>query len=107
MSVGVIRGLSHQTLTNVTNIYSICICGFKFSPFSPPSLLPLPPSFLPLPPYLPPPSPSSPGGALQRLLGAVTEARKLEVENGHQWKQTKNLLKYIKNQERESVKTER
>ena len=49
----------------------------------------------------------SPGGALQRLLEAVTEARKLEVENGHQWKQTKNLLKYIKNQERESVKTER
>lgn len=47
------------------------------------------------------------GGALQRLLEAVTEARKLEVENGHQWKQTKNLLKYIKNQERESVKTER
>ena len=47
------------------------------------------------------------GGALQRLLEAVAEAKKLEVENSHQWKQTKNLLKYIKNQERESVKTER
>ncbi len=47
------------------------------------------------------------GSALQRLLEAVTEARKLDVENGHQWKQTKHLLKYIKNQERELAKTER
>ena len=47
------------------------------------------------------------GTAVQRLLEAVTEARKLEVEHGHQWKQTKHLLKYIKNQEREIVKTER
>lgn len=48
-----------------------------------------------------------PGSALQRLLEAVTEAKKLEVENAHQWKQTKHLLKYIKNQEREIAKSER
>ena len=47
------------------------------------------------------------GHALQRLLEAVTEARKLEVENGHQWKQTKHLLKYIKNQEKEIARTEK
>lgn len=47
------------------------------------------------------------GSALGQLLESVTEARKLEVENGHQWKQTKHLLKYIKNQEREITKTER
>ena len=38
---------------------------------------------------------------------AVTEARKLEVESGYQWKQTKHYLKYIKNQEREITRTER
>ena len=47
------------------------------------------------------------GEVLQELLAAVTEARKLEVENGYQWKQTKHLLKYIKNQEREIARTER
>ena len=47
------------------------------------------------------------GSAMQRLLEAVTEARKLDVENCHQWKQTKHLLKYIKNQEREIGRTER
>lgn len=41
------------------------------------------------------------------LLESVTEARKLEVESGYQWKQTKHLLKYIKNQEREITRTER
>lgn len=45
--------------------------------------------------------------ALRQLLEMTTEARKLEAENAHQWKQTKHLLKYIKNQERDIGKTER
>lgn len=64
-------------------------------------------SFNSITPFAPPLAPPLSGSVLQRLLEAVTEARKLEVENGHQWKQTKYLLKYIKNQEREIVKTER
>ena len=47
------------------------------------------------------------GDMLLQLLESVTEARKLEVESGYQWKQTKHLLKYIKNQEREIARTER
>jgi len=38
---------------------------------------------------------------------AVTEAKKLEAENAHQWKQTKHLLKYIKNQEKDIGRNER
>ena len=47
------------------------------------------------------------GDMLLQLPEMVTEARKLEVESGYQWKQTKHLLKYIKNQEREIARTER
>ena len=47
------------------------------------------------------------GCGLQRFVEVVSEAKKLEVESAHQWKQTKHLLKYIKNQEKEIVKTER
>ena len=35
------------------------------------------------------------------------EARKLEAENAHQWRLTKLLLKFIKNQEREISKSEK
>ena len=45
--------------------------------------------------------------ALRQLMEAVTEAKKLEAENAHQWKQTKHLLKYIKNQEKEVGRNER
>ena len=45
--------------------------------------------------------------ALRQLMEAVTEAKKLEAENAHQWKQTKHLLKYIKNQEKEMGRNER
>lgn len=37
---------------------------------------------------------------------AVMEARKLEAEGSHQWKQTKHLLKYVKNQEKDISRTE-
>lgn len=37
----------------------------------------------------------------------TTEVRKLESECAHQWKQTKHLLRYIKNQEKEISRTEK
>ncbi len=37
----------------------------------------------------------------------TTEARKVEAESAYQWKQTKHLLKYIRNQERDVARTER
>lgn len=45
--------------------------------------------------------------ALRYYVEAVTDARKLEAENSHQWKQVKQLLKYVKNQERETARTEK
>ena len=45
--------------------------------------------------------------ALRHLMEVVVEAKKLEVENAHQWRMTKLLLKFIKNQEREITKTEK
>ena len=51
---------------------------------------------------------SSAGAAVIRNhVDLVTEARKLEAENAHQWKQTKHLLKYIKNQEKDISRTEK
>ena len=47
------------------------------------------------------------GSALRRHMEMVIEARKLDVEGAHQWKQIKHLLKYIKCQEKEISKTER
>ena len=45
--------------------------------------------------------------ALRSHVAVLAEARKLEVEGTHQWKQTKHLLKYIKNQEQDIARTER
>ena len=45
--------------------------------------------------------------ALRQLMDCVVEAKKLEAENAHQWRMTKLLLKFIKNQEREISKTEK
>ena len=45
--------------------------------------------------------------ALRQLMEVVVEAKKLEAENAHQWRMTKLLLKFIKNQEREITKTEK
>ena len=45
--------------------------------------------------------------ALRQLMDVVVEAKKLEAENAHQWRLTKLLLKFIKNQEREITKTEK
>lgn len=44
---------------------------------------------------------------IRNHIDLVTEARKLEAENAHQWKQTKHLLKYIKNQEKDISRTEK
>ena len=45
--------------------------------------------------------------ALRQLMDVVVEAKKLEAENAQQWRMTKLLLKFIKNQEREITKTEK
>ena len=44
---------------------------------------------------------------LQTYIDKVTEVCKLETESIHQWKQIKHLLKYIKNQEKDTAKTEK
>ena len=54
-----------------------------------------------------PPGGGGGGCGPRQLLEVVTESRRLETETAHQWKQTKYLLKFIKNQEREMSKTER
>ncbi len=44
---------------------------------------------------------------LRSHIDVTLDASKLEAENSYQWKQTKHLLKYIKNQEKEISKTEK
>jgi uncharacterized coiled-coil protein SlyX len=45
--------------------------------------------------------------AFTKYMETVIEGRRLETECSHQWKQTKHLLRYIKNQEKEISKTEK
>ena len=44
---------------------------------------------------------------LTKHIEAVTEVSKLDTECSYQWKQTKHLLRYIKNQEKEISRTEK
>ena len=49
----------------------------------------------------------SQSSALRQHMETVRDARRLEVEVSHQWRQAKNLFRHISNQEKEMNRTEK